>query len=215
MDQVRPRSLGPSCLASPSSAQTHCTHITWLRTTASLGRKVIDQVRSFVASCGSSGIPLVARGRFCVMPIADAAFGREMKAQMGLRGHHVGPRLTNPSPDSEQLSSCALRLRAASSAGQKSEAERLQLDGPPKFRASGIHAQMIKSRVFLQGRLISWAEERRPGSSNFSDRVLLAARPRTVVPGYPEDLRVGIFNSYMSCVLHHLKLLLLAAGSTR
>ena len=44
----------------------------------------------------------------------------------------------------------------------------------------------------IQGRLISWAPERKPGTqANFTDRVLVAPRNVGTVPGYPADLPVG------------------------
>lgn len=57
----------------------------------------------------------------------------------------------------------------------------------------------------LQGRLISWAPHRKLGAhANFSDRVLLAPRRPTTVPGYPAGLHVRSFikiSSYFICTL--------------
>lgn len=47
----------------------------------------------------------------------------------------------------------------------------------------------------LQGRLISWAPERKLGAhANFSDRILLAPRYQATVPGYPPSLRVSLLS---------------------
>ena len=43
----------------------------------------------------------------------------------------------------------------------------------------------------MQGRLISWVPEHKPGlQANFTDRVLLAQRYTGTIPGYPAGLQV-------------------------
>lgn len=52
-----------------------------------------------------------------------------------------------------------------------------------------------------------------PGASNFSDRVLLAARPLDTLPGYPAGLQVGIrLSSHCIGCLHGVRLWLGGPG---